>query len=187
MRGLACEMTATGVTAIVDFTNKIAIDDDVMSRKESLLALLAGCFLIGCGDGKQMLTTGRGFEARIDAGGRRNKQQSRHMHMYVDGVNHRPWTVLCRTRHASYTLDNPAPNGTTCHDDCRQDEDDSAPGGHGPRQGGNERPLPSQGPRAAAFWTPREARGVREGGQGGTSLLPVGQGGVLLRWRRELC
>ena len=40
---------------------------------------------------------------------------------------------------------------------------------------------------AAAFRTPREALRVHEGGQGGTSLLPVGQGGVLLRWRRELC
>jgi hypothetical protein len=58
MRGLACEATATGVTVIVDFTNEIAIDNDVTSRMESLLALLDGCFLIGCGDGKQMLTTG---------------------------------------------------------------------------------------------------------------------------------
>ncbi len=51
MRGLACEATATGVTAIVDFSNEIVIDDDVTSRMESLLALLAGRFLIGCGDG----------------------------------------------------------------------------------------------------------------------------------------
>ena len=51
-----------GVTAIVDFMNKIAIDNDVASRMESLLALLAGCFLIGCGNGKRMLTTGRGFD-----------------------------------------------------------------------------------------------------------------------------
>ena len=121
-----------GVTAIVDFTNKIAIDDDVTSRMESLLALLARHFLIGCGDGERMLTTGRGFDVQIDAGGRRNKGQSRRRHMYVDGVNPRPWTVSCQTNCASYTLNNPALNGTTCHNDRQQDKDDSAPGGHGP-------------------------------------------------------
>ena len=61
MRGSACKATATGVTAIVDSTNVIGIDDNVTSRMESLLALLAGCFLIGCGDGERMLTMGRGF------------------------------------------------------------------------------------------------------------------------------
>jgi hypothetical protein len=69
MQGSACKATATGVTAIMDFTNKIAIDNDATSRMESLLALLAGRFLIGCSDGKQMVTTGRGFDVRIDAGG----------------------------------------------------------------------------------------------------------------------
>ena len=68
-----CKATATGVTVIVDFMNKIAIDDNVTSRMESLLALLAGRFLIGCDDGKQMPTTGRGFDVQIDAGGRRNE------------------------------------------------------------------------------------------------------------------
>ena len=95
MQGSACKATATGVTAILDFTNEIAIDDDVMSKMESLLALLAGRFLIGCGDGKRMLTTGRGFDVRIDAGGRRNERQSgrRRRRMYVDGVDPRPRTV----------------------------------------------------------------------------------------------
>ena len=65
-----CKATATGVTVIVDFMNKIAIDDTVTSRMESLLALLAGRFLIECGDGERMLTTGRGFDVRIDTGGR---------------------------------------------------------------------------------------------------------------------
>ena len=51
MQGLACEVAATGVTAIVNVTNEIAIDDDVTLRMESLLALLARRFLIGCGDG----------------------------------------------------------------------------------------------------------------------------------------
>lgn len=50
------------MTAIVDFTNEIAIDDDVTSRMESLLALLAGLFLIGCGDG---LFLWRGYLAII--------------------------------------------------------------------------------------------------------------------------
>ena len=40
---------------------------------ESLLALLAGRFLIGCGDGERMLTTGRRFDVQIDAWGRRNE------------------------------------------------------------------------------------------------------------------
>ncbi len=35
--------------------------------------------------------------------------------MHVDGIDTRPWTVSCRRRRASYTLDNPAPNGTTSH------------------------------------------------------------------------
>jgi hypothetical protein len=50
------------VTAIVDFTNEIAIDDDVTSRMECLLALLAELFLIGCGDG---LFLWRGYLAII--------------------------------------------------------------------------------------------------------------------------
>ena len=73
MRGSACEATATDVTVMVDFTNEIAIDNGITSRMESLLALLAGRFLIGCDDGKQMPTTGRGFDVQIDAGGRRNE------------------------------------------------------------------------------------------------------------------
>jgi hypothetical protein len=65
MRGSACEATAMGVTAIVDVTNVIRIDDNVTSRMESLLALLAGRFIIGCSDGKWMLTTG----SQINVGG----------------------------------------------------------------------------------------------------------------------
>jgi hypothetical protein len=61
------------VTAIEDFTIKIAIDNSITSRKEGLLALLARRFLIGCVNGKQMLTTGRGFDVQINAGWRRNK------------------------------------------------------------------------------------------------------------------
>ena len=115
MRGSACEATATVVTAIVDFTNEIMIYNDGMSRMESLLALLAGRFLIGCGNGNQMLTRGRGFNIRIDAGGRRNERQSGCRRKYVDGIDPCPWTVSWRTRRASYTLNNPAPDDTMCH------------------------------------------------------------------------
>ena len=48
--------------------------------------------------------------------------------------------------------------------DRQQNEEDSAPGGHGSCRGGDECPLPSRGPHAAAFRTPRVARRVREGG-----------------------
>ena len=103
------------LTAIMDFTNKIGIDNNVTSRMKSLFALLARHFLTGCGNGEQMLKMGRGFNVRINAGGSRNKRQSRRRRMYVDGMDPRPRTVSCQTGRASYTLNNPAPNCTMCH------------------------------------------------------------------------
>ena len=54
---------------------------------------------------------GGSMSESMQGGGERTTERTQ-AHVYVDGVNPRPRTVSCRTRCASYTLENLTPNGT---------------------------------------------------------------------------
>jgi hypothetical protein len=111
---------------MVDFAYEIAIDDGnsagrvdeiVGTEMERMLVLLVGWLLIGCGDvvGRRPrgLTT---TTTTTRSGGGGGDDLRRRRRLYVDGVDSTPTEAIVPDAVCKYcTLDNPAPEGTTCH------------------------------------------------------------------------